>query len=47
MALSVVIYTIAFSLFSPAAWLATLGGLAKNLVILPALAVMWILSERR
>jgi uncharacterized protein YbjT (DUF2867 family)/uncharacterized membrane protein YphA (DoxX/SURF4 family) len=47
MALSVVIYTIAFSLFSPAAWLAALGGLAKNLVILPALAVMWILGERR
>jgi hypothetical protein len=47
MAASVVIYTIAFSLWSPAVWLAPLGGLAKNIVILPAIAVLWVLSERR
>jgi uncharacterized protein YbjT (DUF2867 family) len=47
MMLSVAIYTIVFSVLSPALWLAPLGGLAKNLVILPALAVMWVLSERR
>ena len=24
-----------------------LGGLAKNLLVLPALAVLWVVSERR
>jgi len=47
MMLSVAVYTIVFSLLSSVLWLAPLGGLAKNLVILPALAVMWVLSERR
>lgn len=40
-------YTLAFGLLLPALWLDPLGGLAKNLVVLPALAVLWILSERR
>jgi uncharacterized protein YbjT (DUF2867 family) len=40
-------YTLAFGLLLPAAWLDPLGGLAKNLVVLPALAVLWVLAERR
>lgn len=47
MAASVVIYTIVLGLWFPAVWLAPLGGLTKNLVILPAIAVLWVLSERR
>lgn len=41
------VYTLAFGLLLPALWLDPLGGLAKNLVVLPALAALWILSERR
>lgn len=40
-------YTLAFGTLLPSQWLDPLGGLAKNLVILPALAVLWVLSERR
>jgi uncharacterized protein YbjT (DUF2867 family) len=40
-------YTLVFGVALPALWLDPLGGLAKNLVILPALAVLWVLSERR
>ncbi|MBN8736612.1 MAG: SDR family oxidoreductase [Xanthomonadales bacterium] len=47
MATCVLCYTIVFSLWMPASWLAPLGGLAKNLVILPAIAVLWVLSDRR
>lgn len=47
MAACVLGYTIAFSLWSPASWLSPLGGLAKNLVVLPAIAVLWVLSDRR
>ncbi|MCB1642595.1 MAG: NAD(P)H-binding protein [Xanthomonadales bacterium] len=47
MILSVLAYTLAFGLALPAQWLDPLGGLAKNLVILPALAVLWVLAERR
>jgi uncharacterized protein YbjT (DUF2867 family) len=47
MAACVLGYTIAFSLWSPASWLVPLGGLAKNLVVLPAIAVLWVLSDRR
>lgn len=43
----VLAYTLAFGIALPALWLDPLGGLAKNLVILPALAVLWVLSERR
>lgn len=43
----VLIYTVVFGVALPALWLDPLGGLAKNLVILPALAVLWVLSERR
>lgn len=40
-------YTLAFALALPVLWLDPLGGLAKNLVLLPALAVLWVLSDRR
>lgn len=40
-------YTLAFGLLLPALWLDPLGGLAKNLVVLPALSALWIISERR
>jgi len=44
---SVLAYTLAFGLLLPAQWLDPLGGLAKNLVVLPALAALWALSDRR
>lgn len=44
---SVFAYTLAFGLLLPAQWLDPLGGLAKNLVVLPALAALWGLSDRR
>jgi len=47
MAASVLAYTVAFGLLLPALWLESLGGLAKNLVILPALGLAWVLAERR
>lgn len=47
MAASVFAYTAAFGLILPALWLEPLGGLAKNLIILPALALAWVLAERR
>jgi uncharacterized protein YbjT (DUF2867 family) len=43
----VLTYTVVFGVALPMLWLDPLGGLAKNLVILPALAVLWVLSERR
>ncbi|HEX7802511.1 MAG TPA: NAD-dependent epimerase/dehydratase family protein [Pseudoxanthomonas sp.] len=43
----VLVYTLVFGIALPVLWLDPLGGLAKNLVILPALAVLWVLSERR
>ena len=47
MMLSVLAYTFALGVAVPWLWLDALGGLAKNLVILPALAVLWVLVERR
>lgn len=47
MALSVVAYTLGLGVLQPSLWLDPLGGLAKNLVVLPALAVLWVLVERR
>jgi hypothetical protein len=41
------VYTLAFGLLLPTLWLDPLGGLVKNLVVLPALAMLWVLSERR
>ncbi|MGY0504918.1 SDR family oxidoreductase [Luteimonas sp. e5] len=47
MGISVLAYTVVFGLLLPGLWLEPLGGLAKNLVLLPALAVLWVLVERR
>lgn len=47
MLLSVLAYTLTFGAALPALWLDPLGGLAKNLLILPALAVLWVLVEKR
>ncbi|GAB2494968.1 SDR family oxidoreductase [Pseudoxanthomonas sangjuensis] len=47
MAVSVLAYTLVLGVALPATWLDPLGGLAKNLVVLPALAVLWVLSDRR
>lgn len=44
---SLLAYTLALGLCVPALWWDPLGGLAKNLVLAPALAVLWVLSERR
>ncbi|HLM53301.1 MAG TPA: DoxX-like family protein [Pseudoxanthomonas sp.] len=40
-------YTLAFGLMLPALWFDPLGGLAENLVVLPALAALLIISDRR
>lgn len=47
MLLSVVIYTLALSIYSPEAWLGLTGGLLKNLAILVLLPVFAILEEKR
>lgn len=47
MASCVLAYTIVFSFWLPAIWLEPMGGLAKNLAVLPAIAVLWVLSDRR
>lgn len=47
MAISVAVYTLVFGIALPALWLDPLGGLAKNVAVLPALAVLWVLSDRR
>ncbi|MFP7722964.1 SDR family oxidoreductase [Lysobacter sp. A3-1-A15] len=47
MLLAVVAYTLVFGLLLPASWLDPLGGLAKNLVVIPAVAVAWVLADRR
>jgi len=44
---SVIAYTLAFGMLLPAQWLDPLGGLAKNLALIPALAVLWVLVDRR
>ncbi|HVR80938.1 MAG TPA: SDR family oxidoreductase [Luteimonas sp.] len=47
MGVSVLAYTLVFGGLLPALWLEPLGSLAKNLVLLPALAVLWVLVDRR
>lgn len=44
---SVVAYTLVLGGIVPALWFDPMGGLAKNLVVLPALAVLWVLADRR
>lgn len=40
-------YTVAFGMLVPSTWLDPLGGLAKNLVLLPAMAMAWVTADRR
>ena len=40
-------YTLVLGGMVPSLWWDPLGGLAKNLVLLPALAVLWVLADRR
>lgn len=47
MGISVIAYTLALGTHLPGLWLDPLGGLAKNLVLLPALAMLWVLVDRR
>jgi uncharacterized protein YbjT (DUF2867 family) len=47
MGFSVLAYSATLGTLIPALWLEPLGGLAKNLVVLPALAVAWVLEDRR
>lgn len=47
MAVQTLLYTVALGAFVPLTWLDPLGGLAKNLVLLPALGVAWVLADRR
>lgn len=47
MGVSVLAYSVLFGALLPSQWLDPLGGLAKNLVVLPALAVAWVLADRR
>ena len=47
MLLLVSVYTITFGGMLPTLWLDPLGGLAKNVVVLPALAALWVMAERR
>jgi len=47
MAIGVAAYTLIFGIALPALWLEPLGGLAKNLAVLPALGVLWVLADRR
>lgn len=47
MILSLAVYLVGFGLGLPHLWLDPLGGLLKNLVLLPALAVLWVLVDSR
>jgi len=47
MILLVCVYTASLGIGLPRAWLDPLGGLAKNLVLLPALGMLWVLTDRR
>ena len=47
MLVSVAAYLFVFGIGLPALFMDPLGGLAKNVVMLPALAVLWVLVDRR
>lgn len=47
MMLSVLAYSLMLGVALPGLWLDPWGGLAKNLVVLPALAMLWVLVDRR
>lgn len=40
-------YTVVFGALLPQLWFEPLGGIAKNLVVLPAVATLWILGDER
>lgn len=41
------VYLVGFGVCLPQSFMQPLGGLAKNVALIPALAVLWVLSERR
>ena len=43
----VAVYTAVFGILLPDLWLEPLGGMAKNLVVLPAIAALWVLGDKR
>lgn len=43
----VIVQMISMTVLLPEAWMHPLGGLAKSLIALPALAMLWVLSDRR
>ena len=47
MLLCMLAYTLAFGMLLPALWLDPLGGLLKNLIVLPALIVLFVLQDQR
>jgi len=47
MLLSVFAYTVGLGLLAPSQWLAMTGGLLKNLAVIPLLAIMIVLENRR
>lgn len=47
MLVSVAAYLLVFGIGLPMAWMEPMGGVVKNLVLLPALAVLWVLLDRR
>lgn len=47
MGLSVMGYSVVLGIAAPLLWLDPLAGLAKNFVLIPAIAVLWVLMDRR
>jgi uncharacterized protein YbjT (DUF2867 family)/uncharacterized membrane protein YphA (DoxX/SURF4 family) len=47
MLISVLAYTLLFGTLLPALWFDPLGGLPKNLIVIPALVILFILLDRR
>jgi len=47
MLISLLAYTFVFGVMLPALWLDPVGGLLKNLILLPALIVLFVLLDRR
>lgn len=45
--LCILAYTCMLVVLWPGRWMDPLGGMARNLAVLPALAMSWVLSERR
>ncbi|HET8553356.1 MAG TPA: NAD-dependent epimerase/dehydratase family protein [Rhodanobacteraceae bacterium] len=47
MLISATAYLLAFGILLPDAFMEPMGGLIKNVALIPALAVLWVLSDRR